>query len=1055
MKSFFCYLCLLGAANLIASEKELSDKGISRDQVMRDVKPFSPPRARPDVRYFENGPSPENSGNEDFKSAKVKLLERADTMRPEAQVSFGFPFPQGALFDLKKIRLKHEGGKMFPADVAGLSLWPDGSIKSALISFSEKFSPSESKDIRVEFGNKVSPQTDPVASPLQVEEDEETIKISTGKLTVIVEKKIFVPFLKVLSANGSLIATSTGVELRDENGELFSTALSKPERVSLERKGAHESVIRVEGRFGNKEGGHFMKYVTRLRFFSGSSRVDMIHTQINDELAHEFSDFSSLSLTFEFPRDESWTSTIDLGQKFEATPEFTFFQKDENTSIIQRGASAPETLKARPSGAVTLKTQNGPVQAGVAQIWQRWPKGIRVAPGKLSISLLPELTSEFTDGLPWYLTYSFVDNRHRLKWGMAFTERLGFDFQAAENRSALAAELNTPILAILDSQYLASTKALGALGTPDWEGSRLWDAYMRDSLKLHHQQRDLQREYGALNFGDWYGERGRNWGNNEYDRAHGFFTHFARTGDAAFFDDALSAARHQADSDIVHAYPDPYYVGANPQHSIGHTGISYQRVKPIWSYQYDVATSAGNGHTWADGMADSWILTGDPVIMESLLALGEHIAWAFAPSYHKLTYTGAHERNAGWSMLAALAAYRATSDPDYLDAAKKIASVSLREWNPREGWAHELPAQHADFQNKIRGNSLFNVGILLHGLSRYHAETQDPMALECLDKASEWIVKAWNPETLSWPYSASVEGKALSPDTQNLNPLIYPGLTYAGLILENKRYLEVALQALLATFPPGAADSRAKEYSIKANATAETLALLAQASSRGLITRWPEIAELFANLPLAKEITFNANSGPSFRVSLTGENATLSIRSFEGIPIASANITLVANNGKILPSSRVEEQQCSWDFPDGKSGPFTLKIKHPSRWRIFGEGIAVDLLPGTPLRLQGFGTTVAELLTNRGGKGSVLLEGDGAGALMFLPDGKKIYAQPAPSQGGNPRLLSYESAAPSSSKVILWGNGPLTISLSRETSSVLRLLLHPNIPSKNHPTPQP
>ena len=52
----------------------------------------------------------------------------------------------------------------------------------------------------------------------------------------------------------------------------------------------------------------------------------------------------------------------------------------------------------------------------------------------------------------------------------------------------------------------------------------------------------------------------------------GFAYQFFRSGDRRYYRLGMEAARHQADVDIVHAYPDPFYIGSNHQHSIGHTG---------------------------------------------------------------------------------------------------------------------------------------------------------------------------------------------------------------------------------------------------------------------------------------------------------------------------------------------------------------------------------------------------------------------------------------------------------------------------------------------------
>ena len=253
-----------------------------------------------------------------------------------------------------------------------------------------------------------------------------------------------------------------------------------------------------------------------------------------------------------------------------------------------------------------------------------------------------------------------------------------------------------PVVAVLPAAWYAQTKALGPLAAPlrcssSPCGTSTSPAATRASCGGAAQD----RAFGYFNYGDWYGERGRNWGNNEYDFAHGFFMQFARTGNRDYFRVALAAARHQADVDCIHAYPDPYYLGGNLPHSIGHTGNWSERpLHGTWSHAYDGMAGAANGHTWTTGMVDAWHLAGDARVMEGAIGVGEHITWAMSRNFKAL---GTHERSAGWSLKAILSLYRSTYDPLYLEAARRIAAVALREQKFDDGgaWPHLLPEDHA------------------------------------------------------------------------------------------------------------------------------------------------------------------------------------------------------------------------------------------------------------------------------------------------------------------------------------------------------------------------
>ena len=123
-------------------------------------------------------------------------------------------------------------------------------------------------------------------------------------------------------------------------------------------------------------------------------------------------------------------------------------------------------------------------------------------------------------------------------------------------------------------------------------------------------------------------------------------------------------------------------------------------------------------------MVDAWYLAGDARVMEAALGLGEHIVWAAAPAFKAL---GTHERSAGWSIKAVLALYRATGDPKYLEAARHIGSVALREQKFEEGgaWPHILPRDHAGGHERAQQQPLPD-GRPPRRAASLHEETGDP-----------------------------------------------------------------------------------------------------------------------------------------------------------------------------------------------------------------------------------------------------------------------------------------------------------------------------------------
>ncbi len=777
--------------------EKLSDKGLTYEQIAPKT-PIKFGRPRPPIP-FSAARKPGKAGAIRRLRVKVNLLEEAGVARSATPITFGLPLPKGGLYDLANMRVLAPDGGEVPAQFTATAFWPYDSLKWVLIDFQTKLAAKENADYAVEFGSEVA-RAKP-ATQLRVNETDDAITVRTGPLEVVIDKQRFNIFRRV-RLNGKDVAASAeaGVLLVDEHGKRFAASARKPNSVKIEEQGPQKVVVRVAGDYADAQGKRYMSYVTRLTFRNGSPRVAVAHTHVNTYVKTEFTDITSLSMGLRVPG---------------AAPRFKVEQFDE---------------KPRSNaGAVSVVGPAGPVGLAVHEFRERWPKALRGERGRVAIDILPQQPSkDYGKDLPHWLQYCFVDGKYRFKWGMSFTTRITFDFSGTAPAKELLADADTPVVAVLPGAWYAGTQALGEMAAPLGKQFAQWDKYVARAYEQHMVRKRQYREYGFFNYGDWYGERGRNWGNNEYDLAHGFFMQFARTGRRDYFRLALAAARHQADVDCVHAYPDPFYVGANHQHSIGHTGTWSQRpLRATWSHRYDSHTDARNGHTWASGMMDAWYLTGDARVMNASIGLGEHIAWAMSRDFKRL---GTHERSAGWSLHAIMAIYRGTYDPVYLAAAKRIVEVPLREQKFDDGgaWPHLLPGDHSGGRRGARGNNLFLVGILLAGLTDYHEETGDPRVEKALISGARWVMKSWDPDAEGWPYSAGVNGEPFyDKATNRLNMLITDGLAYAAQ-LTNYQAMMQCVETAFASLAYSGAPSIGKSIAQKLHFSADIMGRLQQ-----------------------------------------------------------------------------------------------------------------------------------------------------------------------------------------------------------------------------------
>ena len=755
----------------------LKDKGISPG----DIKFQAPGRKIPPLPESEFAiPSDPRIPAIDSVKVPVELLEE-DGVARTAAVRFGFPVPEKTVYNLNNLRVLAPDGKEVSAQFSVTAWWPDRSIKWILIQFQAALKADEKVLYQVELGKNVKPAA--MNSPLRWEENADTVTVYTGPLKAVIDKKKF-NLLNGVWVGGKYIGafSQDGLSVSGEDQRLFAGSAVEPRRVRITENGPQRLTIQIDGQYGSEAIG---SYTVRLGFQANSPVVLAEVTHVNTNLSHEFTDISSLNLRFR-PVDAVKKLTMD-GHTQQVPARF-FQENDQILNIDGR------KLKERLSGAGILETASGCIGIAVRDAALRYPKAFRIQEDCLVLELLPELPSaKFGTELPHYLQYPFCEGKYRMKWGMSFTEHLAFDFSGNADIEELAAAELVPVVS---RDWLARCAVFQGVPPENDKMFADWDEEALKAFQMHMQLKERQREYGFLNYGDSFGERGRNWTNNEYDLAHGLFMLFARTGNRDAFRWAVRAAQHQADVDIVHAYPDPFYLGANAQHGIGHTGVSYQIINPAtWSYRYDVSYWGSNGHTWSDGMLDAWSLTGNARIMDSALKLGEHLTNYTAPLFTRL---GTHERSAGWSLKAIIALYRTTGNRKYLDAARRIAGIAMKEQRFDKGgaWPHKMPPDHSGGFKDTFGNCPYLIGILTEGLRQYYLATGASDVVPSLIAAANWQRRTWDDTAFGWPYAASWDNKPYFPAKTGLNPLVAPGMMTGGRMEKNAEIFEISKKVM-------------------------------------------------------------------------------------------------------------------------------------------------------------------------------------------------------------------------------------------------------------------
>jgi hypothetical protein len=424
-----------------------------------------------------------------------------------------------------------------------------------------------------------------------------------------------------------------------------------------------------------------------------------------------------------------------------------------------------------------------------------------------------------------------------LKQGISKTHQIMLSFEPPE-RGAISCRLfQRPPLATAPGAWYCGSKAFYDIAPRDVEKFSLYEEAVDKNIKRYLERRQQQRDFGMLNYGDWYGERGSNWGNVEYDTQHACFLEYIRSGnpDAFFLGEATEL--HNRDVDTVQGGDDLGRVGAVYVHQMCHVGDYYDRGVPgTLGFPRGGFTVS---HAWVEGHFDHYFLTGDRRSFETGCAVTDF----FTRKQLGRPYDFSTCRTPGWHLIMLCAAYAATNDPYYLNAAKVVVEcvLEMQEQHPRPlpdyqavgrkpfqvgGWSRMMVPGHCRCEPRHRGNAGFMVAILLSGLKYYHDVTGDPRVKDAIIQGAHYLLdETYSDDTQGFRYTSCPE----MPYRPGTTPLMAEGIARAYLWTGDERFRRVLTEAL----PRGAGGSSyGKGFSMYYRAAPRVLADLDAAGIR-------------------------------------------------------------------------------------------------------------------------------------------------------------------------------------------------------------------------------
>jgi len=654
---------------------------------------------------------------------------------PGQPVVLGLPFPAGHLASGEQVRML-AGGQELATQAVVVSRWPDRSVKWLRVGF---VPPSGATAAALEYGREVQPARPSAGQAGIVVDPGEVPTLSTGGA------RLRLPLPRLAAADGQV---HLGVLRRE----------------TVEEPGPVRKVLRWDGDFGTGDAPG-LRFAMRLHLFADQPYARLDFTFENGDTTRELTRFRALSLDLaEFP-----AGAVTIGQGEATTPLASGERvlQREDFEWVAGPADGPAVRQGkRLDGLVTAPG----LALGVRDFWQQYPIGFSRRDGSLAVELYPPLPEGFYAARPDEdkLYYQLRTGLHEFRQGWSKTHELWLDLSGRNLAGKLLAD---PPLAAAPPAWIEASGAMRDLAVAVADQFPEFDQRQMASIDQYLAVRDRAREYGVMNFGDWYGERTWNWGNLEYDLGHAFLMLYARSGYAPFFHRATEAVRHQRDVDTRHAADDPKRVGQQWTHAMGHTAGYYPPDYKDMKVYATPGWSDNRGHIWCQGMFEQYLLGGDRRSWDTARLVAD---WAAGPQTTNFRFYNAREP--GWMLILVMGAYNATGDPFYLNAAKLMLREVQRmsEATGNRGFHyHSLPAGHCDCEVKHDGEAGFMLGVLMTGMKMAYEALGDERIADDITKTAKFLVETmYEPRQKGFRYTScpktSVSGGSVFIELEGL-----------------------------------------------------------------------------------------------------------------------------------------------------------------------------------------------------------------------------------------------------------------------------------------------
>jgi len=541
----------------------------------------------------------------DALSVPLTVEERAGVARANEPVTMGVPLPYGKVEDVARLYLIDAKGAEAPCQFTEMARWTDGkSVKWVLLNFKVSVAAKQ----KVVYTLKLADAGKTPKTALTATKDGDVVTVNTGSVKFTVRGKRFDGFHEAwfdasgkgrfTPANQIIAATEMAGCVAASGGRNYRSSLDGEGKVSIERQGPMEVVVKAEGSHRNDTGERLFDYIVRFHAYAGSPVVRVSHTFVCRQGSKPADAFPMEALEFVVPtRLGGGGGIVGLEDGKSATGKTvaalqrTSDQMVASADAKQVGACKGKSTKPLSTGWVSASKGSLGLAAGLRWFWQMHPKKLAVEDdGLVRVSLFPRDQLRTGDKEK----DKHIQQPFDVYMGQSRTHYLTFLFHDGLPAEALAAFFTgtqRPLRAWAPLRYYGRdtacfgyiTESNKGLYDPErWAQVESYDGKMLESLKAINKKIDghtythYSDSYGLYAWGDvfhWgWGSRGKSpkdtyewylsWAGNYYDFPNACLVQFLRTGDWRYWDRFVPHAMHVGDVFTCHYHPRKDLIGA-------------------------------------------------------------------------------------------------------------------------------------------------------------------------------------------------------------------------------------------------------------------------------------------------------------------------------------------------------------------------------------------------------------------------------------------------------------------------------------------------------------